>query len=741
MSSFGGTVKLTGESEYRKALSEISSNLKVLNSEMKSVTTQYDKNDTSVKNLSSQNEILIKKIKEQGEKVSILKEALAKSAEETGENSEKTKKWQVELNNAQAELNKMNRNLEGNISTMKDAEKKTDDGSKSVKDFGDEAEKSAEKVLSLGDIIKANLTSEAIIGGVKALADGMATVGKAMINFGKEVVTSFGELEQNLGGSEAVFGKYAGKIQAIGEEAYKNLGISQSDYLATANKMGALFQGSGIEQQKSLELTEQAMQRAADMASVMGIDMSVAMESVAGAAKGNFTMMDNLGVAMNATTIEAYALEKGLDFAWSTATQAEKAEVAMQMFFEKTEQYAGNFERESTQTISGSIGLLKASVESFTAGLGNANADMTNLTQNVVDAFKSVVGNITPIIENVIGALPSVIDAVLTAVVDLLPSLLTSVTTLFSQLLGTIVSLLPELIPVALDAVMTIVKTLLDNLPMIVEAAIQIVVSLIQGLTECMPELIPVAAEAVVLMVETLIDNLDLVIDSALALIMALADGIIDALPMLIEKAPTIVEKWTEALIRNVPKILDAAIELIVKLGDGLVKATPKLVEKLPAIINQITTGFGRFWGEMGKVGENLVQGIWNGIQDAQGWILDKIKGFGSSVLDGIKSFFGIHSPSTVFKDEIGTNLALGVGEGFADTMEEVSADMQGAIPTEFDADISTSMKMASGNTQMSTYDMMVSAFKQALTEVKVVMDDREMGGFVTDVVERTVLA
>ena len=152
--------------------------------------------------------------------------------------------------------------------------------------------------------------------------------------------------------------------------------------------MGALFQGSGIQQQKSLELTEKAMQRAADMASVMGIDMSSAMDAVTGAAKGNFTMMDNLGVAMNATSVQAYALAKGLDFTWNTATQAEKAEVAMQMFFENTEQYAGNFAKESTQTISGSIGLLQAALGSFTAGLGNANADMTNLTENLVDAFQ-----------------------------------------------------------------------------------------------------------------------------------------------------------------------------------------------------------------------------------------------------------------------------------------------------------------------------------------------------------------
>lgn len=101
-----------------------------------------------------------------------------------------------------------------------------------------------------------------------------------------------GELEQNLGGTEAVFGDFAGSIQDSAQDAYKNMGLSASDYMATANKMGSLFQGSGIDQQKSLDLTSTAMQRAADVASVMGVDTSMAMESIAGAAKGNFTMIN-----------------------------------------------------------------------------------------------------------------------------------------------------------------------------------------------------------------------------------------------------------------------------------------------------------------------------------------------------------------------------------------------------------------------------------------------------------------
>lgn len=152
--------------------------------------------------------------------------------------------------------------------------------------------------------------------GFKGIATGVGVASTAIAGLVGKAVTMAGELEQNVGGAEAVFGNLGDTIsdmtttiqeydKATGEviqktasleevstEAYKNMGVSQSDYLSTLNKMGSLMQGSGIDQQKALDLSSQAMQRAADVASIMGIDVNSAMESIAGAAKGNFTMMD-----------------------------------------------------------------------------------------------------------------------------------------------------------------------------------------------------------------------------------------------------------------------------------------------------------------------------------------------------------------------------------------------------------------------------------------------------------------
>ena len=548
--------------------------------------------------------------------------------------------------------------------------------------------------------------------GKGALAVGAAvgtaaiTAGAAAISLGKTVVAQFGELEQNLGGSEAVFGEYATKVQKTGEDAYKNMGVSQSQYLATANKMGALFQGSGVDQEKSLTMTTDAMQRAADMASVMGIDMQVALDSVAGAAKGNFTMMDNLGVSMNATSIEAYAMSKGIkDFSFAEASASEKAELAMQMFMENTSQYAGNFAKESTETIGGSMGLLKAALGSFTAGLGNADADMGNLANNVVDAFQAVVKNVVPIIENLVSVLPEALAPILKAVGSLLPKLLPVVTDLFKQVLQVLLELFPEIIPVVIDALLLITQTLIENLPLIIDSAIQLVTALITGITEALPMLIPAAIAALMQIVDGLITNLPLLLDAALQLITALAEGLIAALPQLIEYLPTIIMGIVNFLVSAIPQIINAGVRLLISLVEALPTIIQKIVAVLPQIINSIITALMSMLPQLidagirlfialianlpliiteivkaipkistsivsaiiGSVpqlmtaGGDLIRGLWQGISNAGAWLRDKISGFFGGVVDSIKSFFGIGSPSKLFE-----GFGVNIDEGFA---------------------------------------------------------------------------
>ena len=119
--------------------------------------------------------------------------------------------------------------------------------------------------------------------------------------------------------------------------------------------------------------------------------------------------------------------------------------------------------------------------------------------------------------------------------------------------------------------------------------------------------------------------------------------------------------------------------------------------------------------------------------------MLDKIKGFGKSILNGIKSIFGISSPSKVFRDEIGTNLALGIGEGFEKEMDNVSGMMEDAIPKDFDVGVNTNYDGL--NIEGNTYskDVLVDAFREALDGMTFKAFDQTFGELVIDNVEKVV--
>lgn len=247
-------------------------------------------------------------------------------------------------------------------------------------------------------------TSAGTLSAFKTLASGLSALGiGAMI---KKAINLAGDLEQNIGGSASVFKNYADTIQRTAETAASSLGLSQSKYLATATKMGALFQGSGFSVAQSADMVTQSMQRASDVASIMGISVDSAMEAVAGMAKGNFTMMDNLGVAINDTNLQIYAQEKGLG---KLSTTQQKVNAAMQMFLDKSEYAAGNYAKEN-DTYSGALTTFKAELEDFAAEAGTA---LLPLAQSVLPVLSSSLNALKPVIMTVaeaVGGLGSVVS-------------------------------------------------------------------------------------------------------------------------------------------------------------------------------------------------------------------------------------------------------------------------------------------------------------------------------------------
>lgn len=226
-----------------------------------------------------------------------------------------------------------------------------------------------------------------------------------------------------------------------------------------------------------------------------------------------------------------------------------------------------------------------------------------------------------------------------------------------------IVAALPNLIAQGATMLNNLMLAITANLPTIIQGGIAIVSTLITGIAQQLPTLIPTALMMILTLVSSLLSNVGQLVDAGINLLVGLAQGVVNALPQLINKAPTIIGQLATAIISNLPKILLAGIKIITILGTGLIQAVPQLIGKIPSIISQVKNAFTSV--DWGGVGRNIISGIANGLKGAAGAIVEAAKGAAESALNAAKNFLGIHSPSRVFRDQVGKMMALGMGIGF----------------------------------------------------------------------------
>ena len=520
--------------------------------------------------------------------------------------------------------------------------------------LGDEVDKSSGPFQAalgrLGGLAKG--AGIAIGAGMLAGAAGLAALtGKALM--------AGAELEQSLGGSEAVFGEYAKSIQETAKDAYFQAGLSQNEFLAGANKMGSLFQGAGFSVQASMQMSADSMQRASDVASIMGIDTTSALEAVAGMAKGNFTMMDNLGVAMNDTSIQAFALSKGINKTTAEMTAQEKIGLAQQMFMEKTAKYAGNYAKEN-QSLSGSINSTKKAFDNLMSGQG----DIGGFIELLVNTIELAVPQIIKILPQLVQGIAAVLKA-------LVPALAAALPTLLPALIGAVVSLIQALVA----AMPQIIQALLTALPMLIQGFITLFLAIVQAL----PAIITMIANALPTIINAIVNGL-----TAPAALTAIIMGFVQLMLAMIQAIPIIVTALVDALpviIKNILAVItnpafisamiQAGVQLLKAMITGIVSMTGSIIGAAWDIIKAIGNVLKP--SNLFNIGKDVVTGLWQGIQDMGGWLKDKIIGFVKDKIPGpIKSALGIHSPSRVAA-ALGMQVPAGLAAGIDSTADMVS--------------------------------------------------------------------
>lgn len=226
-----------------------------------------------------------------------------------------------------------------------------------------------------------------------------------------------------------------------------------------------------------------------------------------------------------------------------------------------------------------------------------------------------------------------------------------------------ITAALPGLVAQGAMLIMGILNAITVNLPALITAGVSIISTLVSSLAAQLPQLIPCAVQMILTLVTSLISNLPQLITSGLNLMKGLASGIANSIPLVAAKAPVIIGRLVSTIITNLPRILTAGIQIISKLAVGLVQGIPTLIGKIPGMVSQIKNAFTSVnWG---SVGMNIIKGIASGLTGAAGAIVEAAKSAANKALDAAKSALGIHSPSRVFRDQVGKMMALGMGIGF----------------------------------------------------------------------------
>ena len=364
----------------------------------------------------------------------------------------------------------------------------------------------------------------------------------------------------------------------------------------------------------------------------------------------------------------------------------------------------GTTTKEAADTIQGSAGSMQAAWQNLLTGLADDQADFNALVDNLVSSVVTMAGNMLPRIQKIIMGMGSMVGQLLT--------------TLVPEIVNTIPPLLEQTLPILVDAIDSMITAFMDVLPVI------------------LPIIAKLIPQVIVNIVNTLTSQLPVILQSGAEILMAIIEGIIASIPDLIRAVPQIIKAIVVTIWENLPRIVEMGWELIQQLGRGINEATGGFLAKIADFITRVFQKIAELPSKVYDVGANLVRGIWNGINSAVDWVLDKIRGFGNAILSGIKRIFGIASPSRLMENEVGTYLAQGIGVGFEDEMANVTKQMQESIPTSFDT--STTVNSGSGS---NPYFDMVMAFKEALAEMKIELDDEVAGRFVEKTVTRAIYA
>lgn len=277
--------------------------------------------------------------------------------------------------------------------------------------------------------------------------------------------------------------------------------------------------------------------------------------------------------------------------------------------------------------------------------------------------------NVLPVLlESLLSMLPTLIQTIL----GMVPQILRAGLDLFLQLVEAVVTVLPVLLDTIIDMLPEILDSIISMLPDIIDAALEVFFGIVQAVIDTLPVLLETLLDMLPEILEVVLGMLPELLDAAIQLFYGLIMGVIEILPELLVMLLSMAPQIAMTILSMVPDLLGAAVELFYTIVQAVFDNVPKLLQAVWDLGPRIASAIGSLWGQIYQAGKDLIEGLIQGVKDMAGRVWEGAKELGSNILNGVRNFFGINSPSKVFK-EIGVNLVQGLVKGLDDSRKDAS--------------------------------------------------------------------
>lgn len=345
-----------------------------------------------------------------------------------------------------------------------------------TKEFDSNMSKANQSTSTFGDTFKALLSSNIITKVFDLAVQGAVNAAKAFVGFIKDVVNLYGEYEQLQGGAQLMFGEGYDYIAEKAKTAYKDVQLSQNEYLKQVNGFAVgLRESLGGNELAAAQLSDRIVTAEADIVAATGRTQEDVQNAFNGIMKSNFTMLDNLGLGIKPTK-EGFQEVIDKVNEWNEANgratnyqidNLADCEAALVDYVEM-QGLAGYAAEEAGGTVQGSIAQVKAAWENLKIGLGDPSADVGELVDAVIEAGKNALENLLPVIRNALQGIAELIKELVPIIEENMPwieeNLLPAIEDLIAALIDIAVVAIIDLMPVILDAVQQIWDAVMENL-------------------------------------------------------------------------------------------------------------------------------------------------------------------------------------------------------------------------------------------------------------------------------------